>query len=143
MPNFSLPLLHPTDPATVAATNLLANTFSAVSDPNLRLMVSLRSSVPWQWARLQGRLGGTLVTATKVRVQYHLGGDPAIATGDAGWKTLLDSAGTHVLNTMFVTSPVAIPEEAKISSLLLRVGLFGGDGVADPTLTCAILSVYE
>jgi hypothetical protein len=143
-----IPLLHPSDTVPAAATNLAANAFLAVSDPNLRVMACLRGSAAppsptLRWARLQGRIGGALATATKIRVQYHLGGDPGVATGDVGWKTLLDSAGTHTLSTMFVTAPVAIPDEAKIPNLILRAGLFGGTGAVSPTLTCAILNLYE
>lgn len=144
----TIPLLSAAAPAPTAATNLAANVFNPVGDPNLRVMIPMRPAMALtdagtRWVRLQGRIGGALAAVTKVRVQYHLGGDPNVATGDAGWKTLLDSAGSHTLNAMFLTAPVALPEEAKIPALLVRVGLFSGTGAVSPTLTCAILNLYE
>lgn len=125
--------------ASAVATNLAANAFNAVSDPNLRQIHDLRSQAK---LRIQGRIGGTLVAATKLRVQYHLGGDPAVSSGDAGWKTLADSAGAHTVNAMFYSAEAVVPAEAQINNLLLRVGLFSGDGVADPTVTCCVLNLY-
>lgn len=135
----SILLLAPNGAASAVATNLAANAFNAVSDPNYRQMHDLRGMTK---IRIQGRIGGALVAATKLRVQYHVGGNPAVATGDAGWTTLADSAGGHTVNTMFYSAEIAIPAGARINNCLLRVGVFSGDGVADPTITCAILNVY-
>ena len=135
----TLSFVAPNDTASAAATNLAANTFSAVSDPNYRQFHDLRGLTK---VRIQGRFGGTVVAATRLRFQYHLGGNPAIATGDAGWVTFAESAGSHTLNTMFYSAELSIPVAAQANNVLLRVGIFGGDGVADPTITCAILNVY-
>lgn len=135
----TITLLAPNGSASAAATNLAANTFNAVSDPNYRQMHDLRGMTS---VRIQGRIGGSLVAATKLRVQYHTSADPAIATGDAGWTTFADSAGSHTLNVMFYSAEIAIPSGAKVNPVQLRVGLFSGDGVADPTITCACLNVY-
>lgn len=89
-----------------------------------------------------GRIGGSLVAATKLRVQYHTGGNPAVASGDAGWTTLAETAGSHTLNTMFYSAEIAIPAGAQINDCLVRVGLLGGDGVADPTITACTLNCY-
>jgi hypothetical protein len=125
--------------ASAAATNLAASTFSAVSDPNYRVMTDLRGLTK---IRIQGRIGGSLVAATKLRVQYHTGGDPAIGTGDGGWTTLADSAGSHTLNVMFYSAEISVPAGAQINNVLIRVGLFGGDGAADPTITTCVLNFY-
>lgn len=132
-------LHHPLMAASAAATNLAASTFSAVSDPSLRQMTDLRGLTK---VRIQGRIGGSLVAATRLRVQYHTGGNPAVATGDAGWTTLAESAGSHTLSTMFYSAEIAVPAGAQVNDVLIRVGLFGGDGVADPTITCCILNFY-
>jgi hypothetical protein len=132
-------LLAPNGAASAAATNLAANTFSAVSDPAFRQIHDLRGMTK---ARIHGRLGGAVVAATRLRFQYHLGGDPAIASGDAGWITLVESAGSHAVNVMFYSAEINIPVGAQMNDVLLRVGIFGGNGTADPTITCASLSVY-
>jgi hypothetical protein len=90
-----------------------------------------------------GRFGGTVVAATKLRVQYHLSNNPAIATGDVGWTTLGDSAGSHTVNTFFYSAEIAIPLVAQINPVQIRVGIFGGDGVADPTITSCVLNFYN
>lgn len=131
-------LHHPAMSASAVATNLGATSFNAVSDPNFRQMVDARNLTT---VRLTGRIGGSLVAATKIRVQYHLGGNIAIATGDAGWVTFLDSNGSHTLNTLFSSANVSIPSAARVANLIVRVGLFSGDGAADPTITCAVLSL--
>lgn len=125
--------------ASAAATNLAATTFSAIDDPNYRWMGDLRNLTK---LRIMGRIGGSLSTATKLRVQYHVGGDPAVATGDGGWTTLATTAGTHTLNTLFYSSELTIPSGARINDVLLRVGLYDGDGVADPTISACLLNVY-
>lgn len=135
----TITLLAPNGTASAAATNLAANTFSAVSDPSFRQMHDLRGMTN---VRILGRIGGSLVAATKLRFQYHLSADPTIATNDAGWTTFADSAGSHTLNALFYSAEIAIPAGAKVNPVQLRVGLFGGDGVADPTITCACLNVY-
>lgn len=132
-------LHHPHMAASAAATNLAANAFNAVSDPNFRQMVDLRGLTK---VRIQGRIGGTLVAATRLRVQYHLGGNPAVATADAGWVTLAESAGSHTANAMFYSAEASVPVGAQVNHCLLRVGLLGGDGVADPTITACILNLY-
>lgn len=137
--SISLDLLSPNDAASAAATNLALNAFAAPSDPAYRRMVDLRGK---SFVRIQGRIGGALVAATRIRVQYHTAGNPAVATGDAGWATLADTAGSHTLNTMFYSSEIAVPAQAQINHCLVRVGLFSGDGAADPTMTCAVLNFY-
>lgn len=132
-------LLHPGMAASAAATNLAANTWNAVSDPSYRQMTDLRGLSK---VRIQGRIGGSLTPATKLRVQYHVGGNPAVASADAGWTTLAESAGAHTLNTMFYSAEISVPAGAQVNDVLIRVGLFGGDGVADPTITCAVLNFY-
>lgn len=132
--------LHlPFQTASAAATNLAAATFSAVSDPNYRRMVNL---LRLGKVRIQGRIGGTLVAASKLRIQYHTGGDPAVATGDGGWTTLADTAGSHTVNVMFYSAEIAVPSGAQVNNVLIRVGLYDGDGAADPTITTCVLNLY-
>jgi CheY-like chemotaxis protein len=92
--------------------------------------------------RFQGRFGGSLVNATTMRLQYHLGGNPAVVTGDAGWTTLATSAGSHGVNGLFYTAEETIPTAARVNNVLLRACVFSGDGAADPTITNAQLNVY-
>ncbi len=129
----------PYQAASAVATNLALNAFNAVSDPNYRQIHDLRGMTK---VRIQGRIGGALTAATKLRFQYHLGGNPAVVTGDAGWATLADSAGSHTLNAIFYDAEMEIPAAAQVNNCLLRVGLFSGNGVADPTITCALVNVY-
>lgn len=125
--------------ATVAATNLAAGAFNAVSDPSLRAKADLRGV---DTIKVLARIGGSLVAATKIRFQYHTNADPNIATGDAGWTTLGTSAGSHTLGALFEFS-ITVPAGAKIADCTIRVGLFDGDGVADPTITmCRVRAVY-
>jgi hypothetical protein len=125
--------------ASAAATNLAATTFSAVDDPAYRWRGDLRGRTH---LRIMGRIGGSLVAATKLRVQYHVGGDPAVVTGDGGWTTLATTAGSHTLATLFYTAELSVPSGAQINNVLLRVGLYDGDGAADPTISACILSLY-
>jgi hypothetical protein len=127
------------DAASSAATNLALDTWSAVDDPDYRVMVDLRGMA---YARLLGRIGGSLVAASKIRVQYNPTSDPTIATGDGGWAELLTSAGSHTLDTAFLTAAVAVPSAARIFPCLIRVGLYSGDGAADPTISGAMLTFY-
>ena len=125
--------------ASAVATNLAAATFSAVTDPNYRAVVDLRG---YTKVRFQGRIGGSVVNANKIRVQYHTSGNPNIASADAGWTTLATSAGTHGLNVPFYTSELAVPAGAQIETAVIRAGLYDGDGAADPTMTACILNFY-
>lgn len=125
--------------ASTPATNLAATTFSAIDDPNYRWMGDLRNLTK---LRIMGRIGGSLVAATKLRVQYHTGGDPSVATGDGGWTTLATTAGSHTLNTLFYSAELTIPGGAQINNALIRVGLYDGDGAADPTISACLLNVY-
>jgi hypothetical protein len=93
-------------------------------------------------ARVLGRIGGTLVAGTRLRLQYHLGANPAVLTGDAGWTTLLDTASGHSVNVLFYSAEAAVPVAARVNHLLVRVGIFGGDGVADPTISCCCVNLY-
>jgi hypothetical protein len=135
----SLVFHPPYQAASAAASNLAANAVNAVGDPNYRQVHDLRGMTK---ARLQGRIGGTVNAATRLRIQYHLGGNPAVLTGDAGWTTLCESAGSHVAGTMFYSAELSIPAPAQVNNVLLRAVLFSGDGAADPTITTAILCVY-
>jgi hypothetical protein len=132
-------LLHPLMAASAPATNLAAATAASVSDPNLRQMVDFRGV---NSLRVLGRIGGSLVAATKLRVQYHVGGNPAVADGDGGWTTLVDSAGGHTLDTLFYTAEAAVPAGAQINHVLVRAQLYDGDGAADPTISACVLNVY-
>lgn len=125
--------------ASAAATNNVTTAVTAVADPNYRRFEDLRGLTK---CRLLGRFGGTVHTSTKLRIQYHTGGNPAIATGDAGWATLCESAGSHAVGTMFYSAEVPVPLAAQINHCLLRAVIAGGDGLADPTLTCCLLNVY-
>lgn len=133
-------ILLPAMSASAIATNLALNTFLAVSDMNLRQMVDLRNLAK---CKLVGRIGGSLVAATKIRIQFHPTGGIAVSSGDAGWATLGDSAGSHTLNTLFDSAEIAVPVAAQVQNCCVRVGLFSGDGVADPTITCAMLRFYQ
>lgn len=132
-------LLPPYASATSAATNLAASTFNAVGDPAYRYIADFRNCTK---LRIQGRFGGTLVTATRLRIQYHTASDPNISSADAGWAILADSAGSHTAGTMFYSSEIAIPAGAQKNDCLIRMGIFGGDGAADPTVTCCVLNAY-
>lgn len=132
--------LHPTQvAASAAATNNGAAAFTAVSDPNSRRMVNLSGLTK---VRIQGRIGGALVAGVRLRIQYHIGGNIAVATGDAGWATLAESAGSHTLNTLFYSAEIPVPAGAQINNCLIRAGIFGGDGVVDPTMTSCVLNFY-
>jgi hypothetical protein len=135
----TLDLLPAWGTASAAATNLAVNVFNAVSDPNFRQMVDLRGKTK---LRIMGRIGAALAAATKLRLQYHTSGNPAIATGDAGWTTLADTAGGHTVNTLFYSAELLVPAGAQINDCLVRVGLFSGDGTADPTITCCMVNFY-
>jgi len=137
--NMSVALHPPYQTASAVATNLAATTFSAVSDPNYRWMGNLLRLTK---VRIQGRIGGSLVAATKLRIQYHTGVDPAVATGDGGWTELATTAGSHTVNVMFYSAEIAVPSGARINNCLIRVGLYDGDGAADPTITTCILNLY-
>lgn len=134
-----LAILPPYAAASAAATNLALNTFSAVGDPAYRYMVDLRGCTK---VRIMGRFGGTIVAATKIRVQYHTGVNPAVSSGDAGWTTLADSAGSHTVNTMFYSAEISVPAGAQINDCLVRAGIFSGDGAADPTMSACVLNFY-
>lgn len=124
---------------TAQAANLAAGATNAVNDPSLRAMVDLRGVVT---LKVLARIGSTLVVATKVRLQFHTGGNPNIATTDAGWTVMGTSAGSHVVNTLFEFD-VTVPAAAQIPNCLLRPVMFDGDGVADPTITLLrVRSVY-
>lgn len=142
-PTFGSPppvtLHHPFMSPTAAAANNLAAAFVAVSDPSLRQMTDLRFATK---GRMQARIGGSLDASTKIRLQYHLGGNPAVGTADPGWVTLFTSAGGHLLNQMFYSPEFVIPEVARVNDVLVRAGIFGGNGVADPTITCCVLNLY-
>lgn len=132
-------LQHPRWPASTAATNLALNAWNPVNDLDFRQVVDLRGMTK---LRLHGKIGGTLVAATKIRVRYHLGGNITVATADAGWLVLCDSAGGHAANTHFFSAELAIPAGAQVSPVVLQPGLFSGDGVADPTLLGCVLLCY-
>lgn len=133
--------LHPTQvSASAAATNNGASTFTAVGDPNSRRMVNLTGLTK---VRIQGRFGGAVASGTRLRVQYHTSADPAIASADAGWTTLADSAGSHTVSVMFCSAEIAVPSGARINNCQIRAGIFGGDGAADPTMTCCVLNFYS
>lgn len=122
-----------------AFTNLTAGNVGAVADPNFRAMLDLRGITK---IRIMGRHGGSIVAATKLRIQYHTGIDPAVASGDAGWTTLATSAGSHTLNVMYYTAEITVPAGAQINNCLIRAVLFDGDGAADPTITLCICNFY-
>lgn len=127
------------DSASSAASNNAASNFNAVSDPNFRVLTSLYGL---NYVTLQGRLGGTLAAVTKLRVQYAVTSDPNLSTSSGLWTTLLDSAGGHASGTMFGSSVFNVPAPAKVNSVLLRCGIYDGDGVQDPTITACILNFY-
>ena len=93
--------------------------------------------------RIQGRLGGTVHSLNRLRLEYNLSGDPDVSTFHAGWTVLADELGSaHSANVMFYTPELAVPAAAQVNNCLIRVGILGGDGVADPTITCCILNFY-
>lgn len=124
---------------SAAATNLAASTLNCVSDPSLRTIVNLSGTTKM---RVMARFGGTVATTTTMRLQYHIGGDPAVATGDAGWTTLDTSAGTHTVGTWFYTAEMNLPAGAQISNVMIRACVFGGNGTADPTITGVRANAY-
>lgn len=131
--------VSPLTSASAAAANLAVGIVNAVSDPNLRQFVDLRGLTK---CRIHGRIGGSITSANKIRLQFHTGGNVLVASGDAGWTTLADSAGTHALNTMFFSATLAVPPAAQVETCLVRPVLFDGNGVADPTISCCILDFY-
>lgn len=135
-----VPLQPLNSAASAAATNLALNTWNAVSDPNFRAMMDLRSCTK---VRMMARIGGATAPATTVRIQYHIGGDPAVSSADAGWTELLTSAGNHTVNVAFYTAEFNVPTEAQIQNCLIRAGLYSGNGTADPTLTGCLLNFYS
>jgi hypothetical protein len=132
-------LLLPSGPASAAATNLALNTFAAPGDPNYRWIADLRGQTH---CKILGRIGGSLVAATALRIQYNVSSNPAIATGDAGWLTLATTPGSHTVDTLFYTAELAVPAGAQINDVQLRVGLWSGNGTADPTITACVVSFY-
>ncbi len=120
--------------ASVAATNLAASTLNCVSDPSLRTVMNMSGLTK---VRFMGKLGGTVVAATTMRLQYHTGGNIAVATGDAGWTTLDTSAGSHTAGAWFYSTEITIPTAAQADNMIIRACIFGGDGAADPTITGA------
>lgn len=128
------------DSASAAATNNGATAFTAVSDPNFRILCGLEDL---NYVYMQGRFGGSVVAATKLRVQYNITNDMNISTSDAGWTTLIESAGSHTVSQSFMTAVGNIPAGAKHPNCLLRCGVYGGDGIADPTITLCILNFYS
>lgn len=130
---------HPMMAASAVATNLALNAANAVSDPNLRQFVDLRGLTT---CRIQGRFAGTVSVATRIRLQFHLGGNIAVVSGDAGWTTLADSAGSHAVNVMFRTADLSIPVAARIKDCVVRAVIFGGDGAADPSISCCVADFF-
>lgn len=123
--------------ASAAATNNGASTFTAVGDPNFRQVIFTTAAISTVF--LQGRLGGTVAAGTKLRVQYAPTTDMNLGTSDSAWATLIDSAGSHTANVSFL-STAAVPGGAIGATCLLRCGIYGGDGAADPTITACILN---
>jgi hypothetical protein len=72
-----------------------------------------------------------------------LGGNPAVATGDAGWTTLATSAGNHTANTLFYTPEFAIPAGARANDVLVRACIFSGNSNADPSITGVTINTYD
>jgi len=126
--------------ASAAATNLAASTLNCVSDPSLRTVVNMAGFTK---LRIVGRIGAATATTTTIRMQYHTGGNPAVATGDAGWTTLATSAGNHTAGNWFNDAEQSIPSGAQIDNLVIRACIFGGNGTADPTLNGVYLNLYN
>lgn len=137
--SLSVEFLKSNDAATGAFSNLGVGAVGAVSDPSYRTFADLRA---YTKVRFLGRIGGTLVAATKLRIQYSASSDPTIAIGDASWATLATSAGSHSLGVTFYTAEEAIPAEARLLPCQLRAVLFDGDGVADPTMSLLVANFY-
>lgn len=125
--------------ASSPASNNGASTFTPVNDPNYRFT----TYAAFNRCYMQGRIGGSLVAATKIRIQYVLTSDPNIATGSGSWATLMESAGSHTLNTSFLTADMNVPALAGGAHCLLRCGIYGGDGVADPTISLCVLTFFN
>lgn len=132
-------VVHPLA-ASAAATNNAAGAFTAVSDPNLRQIMDARG---YSGVRLIARLGGTVAAASKIRIQYHLGQDINVTTGDAGWTTLGDTPGSHTVGQYYISPIIALPQAAQINGLVLRAGIADGNGAADPTITACTLAFYR
>lgn len=133
-------IIKPNDAASAAATNNALNVFAAVSDPALRRVLDLRG---YSSGRLIGRLGGTVAAATKIRIQYHAGGDPNVSSADAGWTTVADTGGSHTSGQAFITPVITLSAGMLIENVLLRAGIFSGDGAADPTITVCTFNLYR
>jgi hypothetical protein len=43
---------------------------------------------------------------------------------------------------MFYTAELAVPAGAQINDCLVRVGIWSGNGTADPTITACLLNFY-
>lgn len=132
-------LVHTNSTPSVAATLNTLNAFAAVGDPVFRQIVDLRNATK---VRMLGSIASALVAETAIQVQYHIGGDPSVLSADAGWATLITSAGSHALNALFYSAEATVPAEARINHCLIRCGVFSGNGLVSPTITCCALNFY-
>lgn len=135
----SVNLLHPYMLPSAPATLNPVGVFAAVSDPYLRTMADLRNATK---VRMMGEVGDAIIAVTAIRVQYHLGGDPAVASADAGWTELLTSAGSHVLAVPFYTAEISVPSAARVNNLLIRCGIWSGNSLTSPTIQACVLNFY-
>lgn len=131
----SVVLHHPKMDPTAPAAGLGSGVWEAVDDPDLRQVVDLRGC---DSVKIHGRLSGTICNDNKIRVQYNVSDVAADTAGK--WHTLATSRGQHTLDEMFWTSGRSVPDDAQIENCILRAGIYDGDGVADPQISCCILS---
>jgi hypothetical protein len=133
---FSYPLYPLYLVQSAAAVNNGPTTFTPIADPGYRAFVNLRGITK---VRFIGRLGGTLHASTVMRIQYNTSSDPTILTG---WATLADSPGGHTSGLEFDSGEINVPSGAQILNCQLRLGIYGGNSAADPTLYGCVLNFY-
>lgn len=110
---------------------------SIQDDPQFRRVIDLRGC---EAARVEFDFGGTPVGASKIEIQYHPGGDPNVASGDAGWTRLCVTDANLGGFLFAISQDNRIPNPARIKNCIVRPVYYDGDGVGNPQLRhCALL----
>ena len=134
-----VPIIDPWGTASSASPALAAATWDDLDDPNFRRILDLRGVVRMG---IMGRLTAN-VPLTQIRVQFHTGGVITVLTTDDDWHTLNSSWGSHTADALWYEQSHTVPDGACVDGCISRVGLYGGDGVASPQITCCILHFYS
>lgn len=131
-------LVDPLGNLSAQATNNPATTFTALSDPEARRFLDLQG---YPLVDVQWQVNGGVDAVTKVRLEY-------VATSDinqsTGWTTLLTTqAFASAGNQLHYETNLAVPTAAQVSNCLLRMGIYDGDGVADPYIAALVLRFHD